>query len=195
MGRTREFDMDQALDAAISTFWTQGYEATSMTDLMEATGLHKGSLYKAFEDKHDIFMKSLGRYLDGAYEHMHSVLAAAEAPLDGLRAWLNGVVFLCRHQPVQRGCLALNAAIELGPHDADVTALLQNHHTRASKLLIETIMSGQRSGEIRTDLTSDQLAKALFIFSAGLLGASKVLSQTVDAEEMVDSALAMVRCC
>ena len=195
MGRTREFDMDQALDAAISTFWTQGYEATSMTDLMEATGLHKGSLYKAFEDKHDIFMKSLGRYLDGAYEHMQSVLAASESPLAGLRAWLNGVVLLCRHQPVQRGCLALNAAVELGPHDADVTALLQNHHARASKLLIETIMSGQRLGEIRTDLGSDRLAKALFIFSAGLLGASKVLSETVDPEEMVDSALAMVRCC
>ena len=41
MARTREFDMDQALDAALSTFWTQGYQATSMTDLMEATGLHK----------------------------------------------------------------------------------------------------------------------------------------------------------
>ena len=195
MGRTREFDMDQALDAAISTFWTQGYEATSMADLMEATGLHKGSLYKAFEDKHDIFMKSLGRYLDGAYEHMQSVLAAAQTPVDGLRAWLNGVVLLCRNQPVQRGCLALNTAVELGPHDADVTALIQNHHSRASRLLMETIVSGQRSGDIRTDLTSDQLAKALFIFSAGLLGASKVLSQTVDPEEMVDSALAMVRCC
>ena len=64
MARPREFDMDEALDAAISTFWTQGYEATSMTDLMEATGLHKGSLYKAFDDKHDLFMKSLSRYLD-----------------------------------------------------------------------------------------------------------------------------------
>ena len=195
MGRTREFDMDQALDAAISTFWTQGYEATSMADLMEATGLHKGSLYKAFEDKHDIFMKSLERYLDGAYEHMQSVLAASESPLAGLRAWLNGVVLLCLDQPVRRGCLALNAAVELGPHDADVTALLQNHHTRASKLLIATISSGQRSGEIRTDLGSDQVAKALFIFSAGLLSASKVLSESVDPEEMVDSALAMVRCC
>jgi TetR/AcrR family transcriptional repressor of nem operon len=195
MGRTREFDMDQALDAAISTFWTHGYEATSMADLTEATGLHKGSLYKAFDDKHDIFMKPLGRYLDGAFEHMQSVLAAADSPLGGLRAWLNGVVLLCRDQPVQRGCLALNAAVELGPHDADVTALLQNHHAHATRLLVDTIVSGQRSGEIRTDLDSDRLAKTLFIFSAGLLGASKVLSDTVDPEEMVGSVLAMVRCC
>ena len=195
MGRTREFDMDQALDAAISTFWTHGYEATSMADLMEATGLHKGSLYKAFADKHDIFMKSLGRYLDGAYAHMQVALSDANSPLDGLRAWLNAVVLLCRDQPVQRGCLALNAAVELGPHDGDVTAMLRSHHGRTSKLLIETIVSGQRSGEIRTDLSSDQLAQTLFIFSAGLLGASKVLSGAVDPEEMVDSALAMIRCC
>ena len=165
-----------------------------MTELMEATGLHKGSLYKAFVDKHDIFMKSLGRYLDSAYGHMQIALAGAASPLDGLRAWLGGVVLLCRDQPVQRGCLALNTAVELGPHDAEVTALLQNHHARASRLLFESIRSGQRSGEIRTDIGADQLAKALFVFSAGLLGASKVLSETVDPEEMVDSALAMIGC-
>ena len=75
MARPREFDMDQALDAAMSTFWAQGYEATSMTDLVEATGLQKGSLYKAFDDKHDLFMKSLSRYLDGAYTAMKIALS------------------------------------------------------------------------------------------------------------------------
>jgi hypothetical protein len=54
---------------------------------------------------------------------------------------------------------------------------------------------GQQQGEIRSDMSPDQLAKALFVFSAGLLGASKVLSESVDAEEMVESALSMVGGC
>ena len=94
MARPREFDMNQALDAALNTFWTQGYEATSMTDLMEATGLHKGSLYKAFEDKHDLFMKSLTRYLDNAWTMSQATLTEAQKPLDGLRAWLGGAAQL-----------------------------------------------------------------------------------------------------
>lgn len=192
MARPREFDMDEALDAAMGTFWTQGYEATSMTDLMEATGLQKGSLYKAFSDKHDIFVKSLTRYLDGAYQKMSEVLSETPTPVDGLRAWLLGVVLLCRDQPVQRGCFAMNTAVELGPHDPAVCALLQRHHARASSLLTETIARGQQSGQIRSDLSADQLSKSLFVFSAGMLGATKVLGDTIDTEEMIEAALTMV---
>ena len=185
MARPREFDMDQALDAALNTFWTQGYEATSMTDLMEATGLHKGSLYKAFEDKHDIFMKSLTRYLEGAWAMSKATLTGAKTPLDGLRAWLQGAAQLCSEQPIQRGCMAMNTAIELGPHDGEVARLLQSHHARVSRLLTETIQRGQHQGQLRSDLTADQLAKSLFIFTAGLVGTSKILGDTIDFDEMV----------
>jgi TetR/AcrR family transcriptional repressor of nem operon len=185
MARPREFDMDQALDAALSTFWTQGYKATSMTDLMEATGLHKGSLYKAFDDKHDLFMKSLIRYLDGTWTMTQAMLTQAETPLDGLRAWLQGASQLCSKQPIQRGCMAMNTAIELGPHDVEVAELLRSSHARVSELLTETIRRGQREGQLRTDLTAEQLAKSLFIFTAGLLGTSKILGDTIDSEEMV----------
>ena len=192
MARPREFDMDEALDAAMATFWTQGYEATSMADLVEATGLHKGSIYKAFDDKHDLFMKSLSRYLDVAHRMMHAALTEAESPLDGLRAWMRGVVSLCSDQPVQRGCMAMNTAVELGPHDAEAAALLRRHHERTSRLITETVARGQRAGQVRVDLAAEQLSKALFVFAAGLLGTSKVFSDVIDPEEMVSSAIGMI---
>ena len=196
MARPREFDMDEALDAAISTFWTQGYKATSMADLVEATGLQKGSIYKAFRDKHDLFMKSLTRYLEAGYQMMQAALSESESPIEGLHAWLHSTVLMCRDQPVQRGCMAINTAVELGPHDSEVSALLQRHHERASRLLAETIKQGQLRGQIRSDLTAEQLAKSLFVFSVGLLGMSKVLSSdTMDAEEMVEFALALAAPC
>jgi TetR/AcrR family transcriptional repressor of nem operon len=154
--------MDEALDAAIGMFWTKGYKATSMADLMEATGLHKGSIYKAFDDKHDLFVKSLTRYLQEGYRQTHAALSNADTPLDGLRAWLHIFALMCCDQPVQRGCLAMNTAVELGPHDPEIRALLQRHHASTSGLLIDTIERGQQSGQIRCDLTPDNLAKALF---------------------------------
>ena len=59
VGRPREFDEEAALEAAMDAFWAKGFEATSMTDLCNCTGLHKGSLYQAFGDKHTLFLKAL----------------------------------------------------------------------------------------------------------------------------------------
>lgn len=54
VGRPRQFDEEQVLDAAMKAFWAKGYESTSLADLVEVTGLHKGSLYQAFGDKHTL---------------------------------------------------------------------------------------------------------------------------------------------
>ena len=91
MARPREFDIDEALDAAMGVFWERGYEATSMVNLMDATGLHKGSIYKAFEDKHDLFLQALRRYLNNVYQMFHSTLTAAKTPMEGFQA-LMGVL-------------------------------------------------------------------------------------------------------
>ena len=63
VGRPRQFDEEQVLDAAMKAFWANGYEATSLADLVSVTGLHKGSLYQAFGDKHSLFVQTLNRYL------------------------------------------------------------------------------------------------------------------------------------
>ena len=73
------------LDAAMSVFWERGYRGASMTELVAATGLQKGSLYKAFEGKHDLFAKSLERYLERCLYDLERVLGEAGSATDGLR--------------------------------------------------------------------------------------------------------------
>ncbi|NIQ96073.1 MAG: helix-turn-helix transcriptional regulator, partial [Desulfuromonadales bacterium] len=62
MARPREFDVDEALDRAMGVFWLKGYEGTSLQDLLKAMKIARGSLYKAFEDKHSIYLAALDRY-------------------------------------------------------------------------------------------------------------------------------------
>jgi len=61
-GRPREFDMDSALDGAIRVFCERGYHATSVGDLTAAMRLATGSVYKAFRDKHAVFLAAFERY-------------------------------------------------------------------------------------------------------------------------------------
>src|ERR687891_349404 len=92
MARPREFDIDEALEAAMGAFWVRGYEATSLADLMQAMGLQKGSIYKAFGDKHALFLCALQRYLDQMYEAQRAMLTGATSPRVALQAWLDQLI-------------------------------------------------------------------------------------------------------
>src|SRR5690242_20201777 len=64
-GRPRAFDSDAALDRAMEVFWSKGYEGTSMSDLTQAMGINRPSLYAAFGDKESLFRRAIERYRSG----------------------------------------------------------------------------------------------------------------------------------
>jgi TetR/AcrR family transcriptional repressor of nem operon len=79
MPRTKEFDYDRALDEAIRVFWDKGYEATSIQDLVNATGVNRASLYQSFGGKRELFQKALERF-QSADEQSFTCLSAGAAP-------------------------------------------------------------------------------------------------------------------
>ena len=83
MGRPREFEIDQALDRAMGVFWQKGYDGASLQDLLGAMQIARGSLYKAFEDKHSIYLATLDRYDRTVVEAGIAFLSDPEAG-DGL---------------------------------------------------------------------------------------------------------------
>ena len=85
MGRPREFKVDKALDVALQVFWRKGYEGASMADLTEAMAITKPSLYAAFGDKHDLYLKTLRRYRDEARAKAQALLAEARALTSRIR--------------------------------------------------------------------------------------------------------------
>ena len=188
-GRPREFDEAEVLDRAVEQFWVHGYDATSLTDLIEATGLQKGSIYKAFGDKHTLFMTALDRYLDFAYSLTRNQLASGETAAEGLSTWLEGVVQRMKSGSKRCGCFAVNAAVELAPRDAKVRDRLRRQDRRMLALLKAAVEGGQRNGDFRDDREAAELAEYVLTMVNGLSAGARRDAQIGRAQRIVDVVL------
>jgi AcrR family transcriptional regulator len=135
MGRARAFDVDEALDRAMTVFWTKGYEGTSLSDLTEAMNINRPSLYAAYGNKQELFRKALERYGDGpaSYERNALVQANARGVAEGL---LRGAADVQTDPNTPAGCLAT-----LG------TTYCADGSSSAGKMLIASRLAGH--AEIR----------------------------------------------
>ena len=113
-GRPREFDADDVLERAVQLFWEQGYEATSVSDIVVATGLNKSSLYNAFGSKEELFSRALQRYVDMRTTMLAHILVQGSAGLDDVHALFDFVELEMASPGGHRGCLAVNSSTELG---------------------------------------------------------------------------------
>jgi AcrR family transcriptional regulator len=106
MGRARTFDADEALDKAMTVFWTKGYEGASLSDLTEAMGISRPSLYAAYGNKEELFRKALERYGEGpsAYERDALAQPTARAVAEAL---LRGAADVQTDPATPAGCLAV----------------------------------------------------------------------------------------
>ena len=80
LARTRDFDLDAAIDSALQQFWKKGYEGTSLTDLTEAMGINRPSLYAAFGNKEGLFRRVLERYIANTGQQLQAALSAPTRP-------------------------------------------------------------------------------------------------------------------
>ena len=112
MARLREFDTDVALDQITCVFWEKGYEGTSISDLMCATGLNKQSLYTAFGNKSEIYMAALKHYEETRMTPISDMLKGEGTPRERVGKMLQSVIAKARKSSGRRGCMIGNAAVD-----------------------------------------------------------------------------------
>jgi len=179
MARPREFDEEQVIEALMNVFWDQGYEATSMRDLVAATGLHKGSLYGAFGDKRALYLAALAHYDRTRIRAGIDMLEGQGTGRDKVRRLFDTVIESVKAGVFAGGCLLCNASVEMAPVDQDVK--------RSVKKTLRRLQSAVYNA-IAHDIDDPDEAEALsgFVICA-YLGARVLARAGAPVQTIIDS--------
>jgi len=187
VGRPRTFDENEVLEKVMNVFWRHGYDGTSMADLLAATGLHKGSLYQAFGDKHSLFIRALSAYIESMGRHMQSI--AQEAP-SGLEALRRTTHYHIEHgvtdDGANIGCLALNTLVETAQDDPEAMKVLAGAFGMRVRLLSAAVRRAQAEGDVRSDWPVERIVHLIAAFEAGVLVELKGMLDEAGAKVLID---------
>lgn len=172
MARPKEFDPDQALDRAVELFWSKGYEATSIQDLVEALGINRSSLYGTFGDKHALYLAAIDRYCRDVVDPSAGQLDEAAAPLEAIRNLFLAIPNLAARRG-KRGCLLCNAAVERAPLDPDVKAEVSGGFGRLGTAFRRALDRARAAGGLENGADSAALADYLLSGYVGMIVLAK----------------------
>jgi len=159
-GRPRQFELEDAARNAMNVFWDRGYEGASLHDLIEGTGLSRGSLYKAFGDKKGLLLAALDIYTAQALKSTADILSRPGAVRQVLREAMLRHACASSGEAGRRGCLLVTVANEQAVQDPDVGQRIIRMLHRTQQLYASTIIRGQAAGELGE---GDEQAMALFL--------------------------------
>ncbi|MEK5056873.1 TetR/AcrR family transcriptional regulator [Paenibacillus shunpengii] len=166
MARNKEFEENVVLDKAMKLFWEQGYEKTSMSDLVEHMGIHRRSIYDTFGDKHSLFLKAMDRFHNKVDAGLTGKVKRSDTATEALQLIFDYMIYGEEDSP--SGCLMVNSAVELAMRDADVDSKSTESFKISEQLLKDIIIWGQRNGEFSTANNADELAEHLHTVCVGL---------------------------
>ncbi|MCX5152164.1 TetR/AcrR family transcriptional regulator [Streptomyces sp. NBC_00320] len=192
MARPRTFDEEAILDRAMILFWRKGYEATAMSDLVEELGLGRGSIYAAFGDKHQLFIRALGRYLDHQTRLLGTALDDKSPALPQLRDVL-GRLLAADAASGNAGCFSVNSIAELLPRDEEVAQLARRNLRCAEEAFTAQLERAARDGELAPTVTPPQGARLLLNLVQGLQIMRKVDPDPARAADCLDSTFALLQ--
>jgi TetR/AcrR family transcriptional repressor of nem operon len=191
MARPREFDEEAVLDAAVQCFWTRGYEATSVRDLIEETGITGASLYNAFGDKRALYERALDHYVEGSISDR---IRRCEdlAPREAIGAFFSEILRRSLGDRQHKGCMLVNAALDVARHDPDVQKIVAGVLVRMEAFFFNCVRAGQADGTITRSLSAENIARHLLGVLMGVRVLARVRPERALLEGVVVAALALL---
>ncbi|WP_426239487.1 TetR/AcrR family transcriptional regulator [Pararhizobium sp. DWP1-1-3] len=157
MARTKEFDKEAAVDAAIGVFREHGFEGTSTAMLVDAMKIGRQSLYDTFGDKWQLYRSAVEHYAASETNAHLAALRSREDAMDGIRAMLDRVV-----ETAEQSCLGIGSICEFGQSRPELSALQQVADRRLKQAAISRIAEAQAAGDIDHSLSVADAADFLF---------------------------------
>lgn len=181
--------MDAVVERAMNVFWSRGYHATALPDLLRATKLSRGSLYAAFGDKHSLFLRALDRYIADALTRMDGEFAPRKDPVEGLRTYLTGYVERTSGVNGRRGCLLVATAMELAGQDAEVNRRVAGFFKAMETRVAEVLSRAKAAGQLAAGVDPAGAARILVCFVEGLRVVGKTAPARTASQATADALL------
>lgn len=170
MGRHKEFDQEKAVDQALELFWEKGYDCTSIQDLCDHLGIHRGSLYDTFGDKHGLFLACLDRFSEQADENYYYILKEdRDSPKEQLERFFSKVIDVSMNNAARgRGCLMTNTTLGPVAYVPNVASRVEAHALHSEALFFSFLMRAQKNGGLKSKNSPRELARFLAATKQGL---------------------------
>ncbi|MGF1610209.1 MAG: TetR/AcrR family transcriptional regulator [Kiloniellales bacterium] len=173
MARPREFSTEEALDKALQVFWSKGYEAASLCDLLEAMGISKSSFYDTFGSKHELLLAALERYRQTETTRMLDLLGGDSPAKQAIATAFARSIDKLTGAGARQGCFVNNCAVEISPHDPQAAKRVRECQASLEEAFFGAVERGQQAGDIPTRRDARALARFLSTSLAGLAVTAK----------------------
>jgi AcrR family transcriptional regulator len=187
-GRTRQFDVDEALDRALEVFWARGYEGATLPELTKAMGINRPSLYAAFGNKEQLFRKALDRYQTGPMSFLTEALKEPTARA-AAEAIFSGFIRMQRNREKARGCLIVSGALASGAEAETVRQELAQLRQSIVAVFRKRFERAVEDGDLPKGTDCATLARYVATVLGGL--AVQAASATTEKELRLVAAMAM----
>jgi len=187
-GRPREFDIDEALTAALRVFWRRGYEGASMAELTAEMGIAKPSLYAAFGNKEELFKKALDLY---EREKMAFMSEALKEPTSRQMAerLLYGALQMQTSSCDPKGCLGVISAVSCGPEAVSIRECVLERQKSSRTALIDRLEEYKQQSDLPADVEPAAVARYLTAVMQGLSVQAGAGASYDELKSLVDMAL------
>ncbi|GJL79178.1 MAG: TetR family transcriptional regulator [Nitrospinaceae bacterium] len=174
----------------MQVFWSKGYEATSLSDLIDAMQISKSSFYQTFESKHRLFENCINHYQD---TFIHGITDSSQKAKTG-RSFIEGTFHSmaekAKPKSDRRGCLILNCVSEFAQKDPVIAALVTKSIKRITDVFFSAVKRAQQEGDIPPDKKPLILARYLVSSMNGLTTMIKAGANPKEIKETAEVILA-----
>jgi AcrR family transcriptional regulator len=188
MGRPREFVIDEALDAALQVFWSKGYEGTSLSDLTDAMGITRPSLYATFGNKEELFRKVLDRYEDVCMRFMREALEE-KTSRRVVERLLYGSADMQTDPPHPPGCLGMNGALACSEDAEPIRQELIGRRIAGEAALRRRLEQAKAEGDLPKTADPAALARYVMTVAQGMAIQAASGARRADLHQVIATAL------
>ena len=182
MPKVETFDRTEVLDKIMTLFWKQGFNGTSMQEIVDASGLNRSSLYNSFGDKFKLYLECLKFYRQqqqgAAFTNLKKI-----NPREALRIFYEDVPRSIENNTADRGCLITNCTTELINQNKEIDAYVAESVDATMEFFRELVLLGMEQGEFDPDT---DVEKAVLYLYSSLLGL-RITAMQIPSKEKINA--------